>query len=65
MANELIDLRGAFWKEMARDFNEALAPAIADCKSRGMTDEEINLELNRAFFDAFKGMHRFPDSHRP
>lgn len=66
MPNELIDLRGEVMKALNRDFHEkVIAPAIAAGRAAGMTDEEINLELNRALFDEFRGLHGFPDSHRP
>jgi uncharacterized membrane protein YebE (DUF533 family) len=64
--NRVIDLRGAALEKLTRDFNEkVIAPMVAACKAAGMTDEETNLEINRALFDAFKGLHGFPDSHRP
>lgn len=64
MPNEIVayDLVVA---DMTRDLNAALKPAIDAMRASGMTNEEINLELNRAMFDAFKGLHGFPDSHRP
>lgn len=69
MANELIDLRGAVWKDtckaLADSLNADLEPIIKAMRESGMTDKEINLELNRAFFDEFRGLHGFPASHRP
>lgn len=66
MANELIDLRGETFKAMTKDFNEkVITPIVEHCRANGMTDEEINLEVNRMMFDLFRGLHGFPDSHRP
>lgn len=66
MPNELIDLRGATMKALAKDFREkVIHPMIAACKEAGLSDEETNLAINRAMFDAFRGLHGFPDSHRP
>ena len=40
-------------------------PMIAEGRAAGLTDADINLAINRALFDAFQGLHRFPPSHRP
>jgi len=66
LPNELIDLRGAHLKALTDWMNDTLiAPVVAECRANGMKDEEINLLLNQLLFDAFKGLHGFPDSHRP
>jgi hypothetical protein len=64
MANELC-IADLVAQDMARSLSESIAPLIADMKAAGMTNDEINLELNRALFDSFRGLHGFPDSHRP
>ena len=65
MPNELINLQGMKLKAITNDLNEALRPAIEEMQKAGMTNEEINLEISHAMFDTFRGLHGFPDSHRP
>ena len=64
MANELLPFNVVV-SEMTRKLNADLAPVIASMKASGLTDEDINIEINRAMFDAFRGLHGFPESHRP
>lgn len=64
--NEIIYLRGEAMKELNRWFGErCIAPMISACKEQGMSDDETNLAINRALFDAFQGLHGFPDNQRP
>jgi hypothetical protein len=63
---ELINIQGAVLAELSKDLNDkVVAPAVAELKAAGLSNEEIRLELDRLFFDAFRGLHGFPESHRP
>jgi hypothetical protein len=64
MANELIPF-GMAIEEITKDLNEAIKPFAEALKAAGATDEEVRLEIERALFDSFRGLHRFPDSERP
>ena len=69
MPNKIINPRSGIAKDMfkgmADDLNKALAPVIGEMRAAGLSDDEINLTINRAMFDTFAGLHGFPPSHRP
>ena len=64
--NEIIVLRGHALTELTRWFNKkVIEPIVKEGRAAGMTDEEINLEINRVLFDGLKGLHGFPEDQRP